>query len=56
MLWLSEHEAIEVTCDLRYINHSDEPNACYYDDRSVMALTDIPAHEEITHNYCSNDW
>ena len=56
VLWLSETRAIEVTCDLRYINHADEPNACYYDDLSVVALRDIEADEEITHNYASNDW
>lgn len=56
ILWISEHEGIEVLCDLRYINHSDEPNACYYDDLSVVALRDIEPHEEITHNYNSNDW
>jgi len=56
VLWISADEAIEVTCDLRYINHCDEPNACYYDDLSVIALRDIRAHEEITHDYASNDW
>ena len=56
VLWISAREGLEVTCDLRYINHSDDPNACYYDDLSVMALRDIEAHEEITHNYASNDW
>jgi SET domain-containing protein len=56
VLWLSASEAIEVTCDLKYINHSDEPNACYYDDLSVVALRNIQAHEEITHDYASNDW
>ena len=56
VLWLSASEAIEVTCDLRYINHSDDPNACYYDDLSVMALRDIHPQEEITHDYASNDW
>ncbi|MDC1287975.1 SET domain-containing protein [Gammaproteobacteria bacterium] len=56
VLWISADEAIEVTCDLRYINHSDEPNACYYDDLSVSALRDIQPHEEITHDYASNDW
>lgn len=56
ILWISEREGIEVLCDLRYINHSDEPNACYYDDLSVVALRDIEPHEEITHNYNSNDW
>lgn len=56
VLWLSESDAREVTCALKYINHSDEPNACYYDDLSVTALRDIQPHEEITHNYASNDW
>ena len=56
VLWISERDAREVTCDLKYINHCDDPNACYYDDLSVMALRDIHPHEEITHNYASNDW
>lgn len=56
VLWINADEAIEVTCDLRYINHSDHPNACYYDDLSVVALCDIEPHAEITHNYASNDW
>ena len=56
VLWLNEQEGIEVTCDLKYINHCDEPNACYYDDRSVMALRDILPNQEITHDYASNDW
>jgi SET domain-containing protein len=56
VLWISETQAVEVICDLRYINHSDRPNACYYDDLSVVALRDIPANAEITHNYASNDW
>jgi hypothetical protein len=51
VLWLSETEAIEVHCDLRFINHSDHPNARYYDDGSVVALRDILAGEEITHDY-----
>jgi hypothetical protein len=32
VLWISERQGIEVLCDLRYINHSNDPNACYYDD------------------------
>lgn len=56
VLWISERQGIEVFCDLRYINHSDHPNACYYDDLSVVALTDIEADEEITHDYNSNEW
>ena len=56
VLWINEFEAIEVQCDLKYINHADSPNACYYDDLSVVALRDIRRGEEITHNYACRDW
>lgn len=56
VLWISERHGIEVTCDLRYINHSSQPNACYYDDLSVVALRDIEPDEEITHDYGCADW
>ena len=56
VLWISGRQGIEVLCDLKYINHSDHPNACYYDDLSVVALRDIKSDEEITHDYNSNDW
>lgn len=56
VLWLSETEGFRVNCDLRFINHSDTPNACYYDDLSVVALRPIAANEEITHNYETADW
>lgn len=56
VLWISSTDAIEVTCDLKYINHSDQPNACYYDDLSVVALRDIAAHQEITHDYASGEF
>ena len=56
VLWLSETEGVEVICDLKYINHCERPNACYYDDLSVVALRDIEAGEEITHDYCCGDW
>lgn len=55
VLWLSEKQAIEVTGVLRYINHSKKPNACYCDDLTVVALKDIRAHEEVTHDYGA-DW
>ena len=51
VLWLDEHTGIRVESDLRYINHSDAPNAAYYDDLKVVALNDIHPGEEITHNY-----
>ena len=56
VLWIAPDQAFEVTCKLRFINHSDSPNACYYDDLSVVALRDIEAGEEITHDYTSSDW
>lgn len=56
VLWISPQQGIEVTCDLKYINHSERPNACYYDDLSVVALRDIAADEEITHDYACNVW
>jgi hypothetical protein len=55
VLWLDHENGFEVSCDLRYINHSDSPNACYFDDLSVVALRDIKPGEEITHNY-EADW
>ena len=51
VLWITEKVGIEVLNDLRYINHSDEPNACYYDDATVVALRTIQPGEEITHDY-----
>lgn len=56
VLWLSNTEGFKVDCDLKYINHADIPNACYYDDLTVVALSDIKAGEEITHNYESAEW
>lgn len=50
-LWLDEENGIRVTCNLRFINHSPQPNARYYDDLSVVALRNIEPHEEITHDY-----
>lgn len=56
VLWLHEiGQGIHVECDLKYINHNQNPNACYYDDLSVVALRDIRKDEEITHNY-GEDW
>lgn len=53
VLWLTERKAVEVQCQLKYINHSDVPNAIYYDTLEVIALRDIQRDEEITHNYDS---
>ena len=51
VLWIDDRQGIHVRCDLRYINHSDKPNAVYYDTLEVCALTDISPGEEITHDY-----
>ncbi len=56
VLWISETEGFKVSCDLKYINHACDANACYYDDLSVVALRNIVKGEEITHNYESADW
>ena len=53
VLWLDAENGFHVKCDLRFINHSDEPNAVYYDTLEVWALTDIAPGEEITHDYQS---
>ena len=51
VLWIDGDKPVRVTCDLRFINHSSEPNAAYYDDLSVVALRDIEPGEELLHNY-----
>ena len=55
VLWVDDENGFHVLCDLRFINHSKNPNACYYDDLEVCALRDIQPGEEITHNY-GDDW
>ena len=51
VLWISENQKVRVNCSLRYVNHSDEPNAVYYDTLEVVAIRDIEKGEEITHDY-----
>ena len=47
---------VDVTCIFKYINHSKQPNVAYYGcDLSVVALEDIPADTELTHDY-GDDW
>ena len=56
VLWIDDStRGFEVECDFKYINHNDSPNACYYDDLTVVALRDIAKDEEITHHY-GEDW
>ena len=56
VLWLNQNRGFKVSCNLKFINHSDTPNACYYDDLTVVALREIYQDEEITHNYESAYW
>lgn len=51
VLWISDEVGHQVDGPLKYINHSPTPNACYYDDLTVVALIDIDPGIEITHNY-----
>ena len=51
IIGVDEKNGIHVQCELRFINHSDTPNAVYYDTLEVCALRDIKPGEEITHNY-----
>ena len=51
VLWIDDENGFHVQCDLRFINHSDTPNAAYYDDLEVCAVRDIEPGEEITHDY-----
>ena len=55
VLWIDENVGFHVQCDLRYINHSNTPNAVYYANLEVCAIRDIQAGEEITHYYGA-DW
>ncbi len=51
VLWVEEDRGYRVLDDFKYINHSNKPNAAYYDDFTVMALKKIRKDEEITHYY-----
>ncbi len=51
VLWLTDDLGLRVTNEMRFINHSDDANAVYYDDGEVVALRDIQPGEEITHHY-----
>jgi SET domain-containing protein len=55
VLWIGVNKGYHLQCKLRHINHSDSPNAVYYDSLEVCALRDIQAGEEITHHYGA-DW
>ena len=50
VVWISDDLAVELTNDLRYINHSDDPNAALT-DLGVVTLRPVEAGEELTHDY-----
>jgi len=54
VLWIDDNGYL-VEDQFKYINHSSQANACYYDDFTVVALKNIPADREIFHNY-GEDW
>ena len=55
VLWVDGEQPVKVTCDFRFINHSDEPNAAYFDDLTVVSLREIQPGEEILHDYLGDD-
>lgn len=50
VLWLTEDLAIELTNDLRFVNHSDDPN-CVLTDLGLVTLRNVEPGEELTHHY-----
>lgn len=52
VIWLSETEGLEVTNDLRFLNHAREPNAeVDAETLELRALQDIAAGDEVTIHY-----
>ncbi len=54
-LTLADGRLFDVSCPLKYINHSKQANVSYYDDFSVVALRDIRSGEELLHDY-GDEW
>lgn len=50
VLWITDDLGLELTNDLRFINHDKNPNAAY-SDVDVVALRDIEPGEELLHDY-----
>jgi len=56
VLWMNDgQDKFKVENDLKYINHSKQANVAYYDDFTVVALSDISQGQELLHNY-GDDW
>lgn len=54
-LWLDDDSRVDVTCKLKYINHSKKANVKYYDDLSVEAIKTLKPGDELLHDY-GDDW
>ena len=50
VVWISDDLAVELTNDLRYINHSPDPNAALT-ELGLVTLRAVEAGEELTHDY-----
>lgn len=56
VIWTTDDKAISVTNDLRYLNHSRDPNAEVDDETlDVVALRPIAPGDEITIDY-GDEW
>ena len=50
-LYIENEKKREVTCILKFINHSGKPNVVYYNDLSVVTLKKLKPGDELTHDY-----
>lgn len=50
VLWITDDLGLELTNDLKFINHDKDPNVAY-SDLGVTALRDIQPGEELLHDY-----
>ncbi|MEM7324807.1 MAG: SET domain-containing protein-lysine N-methyltransferase [Actinomycetota bacterium] len=50
VLWLSDTLAIDISNDLRFVNHSHDPN-CVFTELGLFTLRSIEPGEELTHDY-----
>lgn len=50
VLWITDELGLELTNDLKYINHDKQPNAAY-SDLDVTIVRDVEAGDELLHDY-----
>jgi len=50
VLWITDELGLELTNDLKYINHDSNPNA-EYSDLEVTVIRDVEPGEELLHDY-----